>query len=67
MKSENSIPHCPWRVNTRGLAQILAVGLMKANLKSFVIDGGSAWPSHFFISGLGSNRSIWLGAPDMNR
>ena len=26
-------------------------------------DGGSGWPSSFVSSGLGSNRSMWLGPP----
>ena len=40
-ESENSIPLCPKRVKVRGLAQTLAMGLMKANLKSLVIDAGN--------------------------
>src|SRR5215470_2064980 len=28
---------------------------------------GSFWPSYFFSPGFGSNVSIWLGAPTMNR
>ena len=37
------------------------------NLEYFVIDGGSGLPCHFCSSGLGSKRSIWLGAPSINR
>ena len=29
--------------------------------------GGRGWPSSVFRTGLGSNRSIWLGPPVMNR
>ena len=30
-------------------------------------DSGIAWPSSSLSFGLGSNRSIWLGPPSMNR
>src|SRR5258708_7639577 len=66
MKSEYSAPHWPYGLNSRGLARTAAVGLMKASLSWLVIDGGSGLPCHFFNSGLGSNRSTWLGAPSMN-
>src|SRR5450631_2255397 len=66
-RSDNSIPHCPYGLNSRGLASTAAVGLMNASFKSFVSDGGREWPWYFFKAGFGSKRSIWLGAPSMNR
>ena len=61
------MPLWPYGLNSRGLASTAAVGLMNASLRSLVIDGGSGLPCHFCSSGLGSNRSIWLGPPSMNR
>src|SRR5271154_3020937 len=61
------MPHWPAGVNLRGLARTAAVGLMNARRRSLVIDGGSDWPEYFWSAGLGSNRSIWLGAPSMKR
>ncbi len=40
---------------------------MKASLSWLVIDSGSGLPCHFSSSGLGSNRSSWLGAPSMKQ
>src|SRR5579864_4262847 len=40
---------------------------MKARRRSLVMDGGRDWPEYFWSAGLGSKRSIWLGAPSMNR
>ena len=51
----------------RGLASTAAFGLINASFRSLVIAGGSGLPCHFCSSGLGSNRSIWLGPPSMNR
>src|SRR5436189_6420200 len=28
-------------------------------------DGGTGWPAYFINSGLGSNRSTWLGPPSI--
>ena len=66
MKSENSVPLCPCGVKTRGLASTAALGLVKARRRSLVSSGGSGLPCHFWSSGLGSKRSIWLGPPSMN-
>ena len=44
-----------------------ALGLMKASFRSLVMEGGSGWPFHLWSSGLGSKRSIWLGAPSMKQ
>src|ERR1700704_6481191 len=60
------MPDLPWGVNLRGLARTAAVGLMKASWRSLVSDAGSGLPFHFSSSGLGSNRSSWLGPPSMN-
>src|SRR5437016_4046127 len=65
--SASSMPHWPDGRKTRGLPSTEAVGLMNASLRSLVSDGGSDLPFHFCKAGLGSNRSIWLGAPSMNR
>ena len=35
----------------------------EAGSYTVVIDGGNGCPLHFRSSGLGSKRSIWLGAP----
>src|SRR5580658_3527935 len=64
-QSENSMPLSPWRSNARGLAHTFAVGLINASFKSLVSDSGSGRPSHFFISGFGSNKSSWLGPPSI--
>ena len=45
----------------------LASGRMKAYRWSLTTSAGIGWPSYFVKSGLGSNRSSWLGAPAMNR
>src|SRR5262249_26997216 len=58
-QSENAVPHWPWQVKVRGLAQTWAVGLMKASLSPSprASDSGSGFPSHFLISGFGTNSS----------
>ena len=61
------MPAWPYGVKRRGLASTAAVGLMKASCIFFVIDAGSGLPFHLCSAGLGSNRSIWLGPPSMNR
>ena len=66
MKSENSMPLWPCGVKTRGLASTAAFGLVKARRRSLVSSAGSGLPCHFWSSGLGSNRSSWLGPPSMN-
>jgi hypothetical protein len=58
------MPHCPYFRNVRGLPRMRAVSLrMKANRTFLVNDSGRGWPSSSASLGLGSNRSIWLGAP----
>src|ERR1035438_9199382 len=66
MKSENSVPLWPCWVKTRGLERTAALGLVKARRRSLVSSGGRGLPCHFWSSGLGSKRSIWLGPPSMN-
>ena len=60
------MPLWPYGWNVRGLASTAAFGLVKARRRSLVISGGSGLPCHFWSSGLGSKRSIWLGPPSMN-
>ena len=60
------MPLWPYGWNVRGLASTAAFGLVNASRRSLVMDGGSGLPLHFCSSGLGSNRSIWLGPPSMN-
>ena len=57
-QSLNSAPLCPCLKKGRLHPSTFAFGLMKANLRSFVMDGGSGWPCHFVSAGFGSNRSI---------
>ena len=42
-----------------------ALPLIKASSNSSKNDGGTRCPCSFFNSGLGSNKSNWLGAPAM--
>ena len=65
--SESSMPHWPCGRNSRWLASTAAVGLMNASCRFFVSDSGSGLPFHFCSSGLGSNRSSWLGPPSIKR
>src|SRR5260370_5144506 len=65
IRSENSIPHAPCLEKTRGVAMILAI-FLKLSVSEPCIDSGTDWPFHFFKAGLFSNRSSWLGPPDMN-
>ena len=44
-----------------------ALGLMKAKCRSSVKEEEKGLPCHLRSSGLGSKRSIWLGAPAMKR
>ncbi len=60
------MPLSPYVVNVRGLASTAAFGLVNASRRFLVISAGSGLPLHFCSSGLGSNRSIWLGPPSMN-
>ena len=66
MKSEYSMPHWPYGLNSRGLASTAAFGLMKASLSWLGHGRRQRLALHFFSSGLGSKRSTWLGAPSMN-
>src|SRR5262245_60336080 len=45
----------------------VALGFTNASLRSFVNEAGRGFPCHFCNWGFGSNRSRWLGPPDMNR
>ena len=60
------MPDRPRGSNLYRLAITLAVGLMKARVRSLVIDSGSDWPSQRCNAGLGSKSSYWLGPPSMN-
>ena len=61
------MPLWPYFVNVRGLASTAAFGLVNASRRFFVMDSGKGLPLHFCNSGLGSNKSIWLGPPSMKR
>ena len=54
-------------MNVRGLAMMFAVLLIRMSFRPSSSDSGTGWPCNSFIFGLGSKRSSWLGAPDMNR
>src|SRR5712692_10709095 len=60
------MPHSPCRENFQGEA---SSGVSPAVnwLTTLPKLSGSFWPSYFFRAGLGSNVSMWLGPPTMNR
>ena len=60
--SESSIPHWPrwWNFESDPMISRLACAAL-SNFKS----PSKLWPLRFTSSGLGSNRSIWLGPPSM--
>ena len=58
------MPHWPCFVNFRGLPMTAAVSFWRNAKRTFLVnDSGSFWPCSSLSFGLGSNRSIWLGAP----
>ncbi len=65
-QSETQIPLWPccfhFRCEARSGERPSPIGVM-TGLKL----GGNGWPASRFTSGLGSNVSIWLGPPSMNR
>src|SRR4051812_22381150 len=61
--SEISIPHWPRFSNLNGLAKTLDEA---SAALSYLISPGNGWLSYFAITGLGSNKSMWLGPPIMN-
>ena len=66
IRSETHCPLPPCRANLRVLARTVSRPLVNW-LLSWPTDAGSGLPCHFANSGLGSNRSTWLGPPVMNR
>src|SRR5580700_5589110 len=74
-RSDNSIPHWPYGLNTRGLASTAAVDLMKASLRSLVseavADGHTpaACPATRLppSSAAAENNSAPLRSPDRTR
>ena len=65
---ETSVPHWPCFWNFTPVPFSTAVSLrMNANLTSSRSDSGMGCPSSSLSFGLGSKRSIWLGAPAMNK
>src|SRR3954447_11161286 len=64
-QSDTHIPLCPYCFHVRvdGISEFDAVPIAVTTLP---YDGGSGCPASRPISGLGSNRSIWLGPPSMN-
>src|ERR1051325_10212150 len=65
-KSETSMPHWPRLAKGRqgGRSLFLATARRVLNVPK---DSGIGWPARRTRSGLGSNRSTWLGPPDMKR
>ena len=64
-QSETHWPLCPYCLNVRcvGISVLLLVPIAVITLPK---DGGKGWPASRFSSGLGSNKSMWLGPPSMN-
>src|SRR5713101_1359183 len=60
------MPHWPCRENVHG-EESRGVSLAVNWLITLPKLSGSFWPSYFFRAGLGSNVSMWLGPPTMNR
>src|SRR5262245_9058671 len=65
-RSDSSIPLRPCFANSRVLGMMTASPCVSW-LFGRPVDSGSGLPAHFASAGLGSNRSIWLGPPTMNR
>src|SRR5687767_16009289 len=65
-KSEISIPDWPRGLKARCGASNLffATARLVLNVPN---DSGIGWPASRIRSGFGSNRSTWLGPPDMKR
>ena len=62
MKSENSVPLCPYGVKTRGLASTAAFGLVKARRRSLVSSGGQRLAVPLLELGLGVEEIDLAGA-----
>src|SRR6516162_5511813 len=65
IRSDNSSPDLPCLANLRVLANS-GVSPLVNWLTGLPKLSGSGLPCHFDNSGLGSNRSTWLGPPTMN-
>ena len=65
-RSDTSRPDWPWRANVRVLASS-GVSPLVNWLTGRPKLSGNGWPCRRASSGLGSNRSTWLGPPTMNR
>src|ERR1700682_2556393 len=63
---ETSMPHWPYFRNCQG-EDSSGVSPLVNWLGTLPKLSGSCCPSYFFSAGLGSNVSIWLGAPTMKR
>ena len=65
-RSETSIPLRPCFFHVRVLGRMTSSPLVNW-LFGRPLSSGRGLPAHFASAGLGSNRSIWLGPPTMNR
>src|SRR5437588_111105 len=61
------MPEAPHLRNVCGLPRMAASLLVNCSCKPSMALAGNGWPWSLLRSGLGSNVSMWLGPPCMNR